>query len=104
MQLRPRIVFTRARVQTAVARILELYRRNGRYAASVEPKIIELDQNRVDLVFEIEEGPQTRVAGISFIGNENFSACCIRRRALRNPSGRGMPKLRSKFSFVFVPP
>ncbi len=78
VQLRPRVVFTRARVQAAVARILELYRRNGRYAASVEPKIIELDQNRVDLVFEIEEGPLTRVSGISFIGNENFSANTLR--------------------------
>lgn len=78
VQLRPRIVFTRARVQSAVARILELYRRNGRYAASVEPKIIELDQNRVDLVFEIEEGPLTKVSGITFIGNESFSANTLR--------------------------
>ncbi len=78
VQLRPRIVFTRARVQAAVSRILELYRRNGRYAASVEPKIIELDQNRVDLVFEIEEGPLTKVSGITFIGNESFSANTLR--------------------------
>jgi outer membrane protein insertion porin family len=78
VQLRPRIVFTRARVQAAVSRILELYRRNGRFAASVEPKIIELAQNRVDLVFEIEEGPLTRVSGITFIGNENFSANTLR--------------------------
>jgi outer membrane protein insertion porin family len=78
VQLRPRVVFTRARVQAAVSRILELYRRNGRYAASVEPKIIELDQNRVDLVFEIEEGPLTRVSGITFIGNDNFSENTLR--------------------------
>ncbi len=78
VQLRPRVVFTRARVQAAVTRILELYRRNGRYAASVDPKIIELDQNRVDLVFEIEEGPLTKVAGISFIGNTSFSANTLR--------------------------
>ncbi len=78
VQLRPRVVFTQARVQAAVTRILELYRRNGRYAASVDPKIIELDQNRVDLVFEIEEGPLTKVAGISFIGNEAFSANTLR--------------------------
>ena len=61
-----------------MSRILELYRRNGRYAASVEPKIIELDQNRVDLVFEIEEGPLTKVSGITFIGNESFSANTLR--------------------------
>ena len=73
VQLRPRTVFRRSSVQSAVARILELYRRNGRYAAVVEPKIIELDQNRVDLVFEIEEGPLTKVRSIGFIGNERFS-------------------------------
>lgn len=78
IQLRPRIVYTRSRVQNAVNRILELYRRSGRFGASVEPKIIELDQNRVDLVFEITEGPLTRVRGISFIGNETFSDSTLR--------------------------
>lgn len=78
VQLRPRVVYTRARVQNAVSRILELYRRNGRYAARVEPKIIELDQNRVDLVFEIDEGPVTGVGGIAFIGNEQFSDSTLR--------------------------
>lgn len=78
VQLRPRVVYTRARVQNAVNRILELYRRNGRYAAKVEPKIIELPQNRVDLVFEINEGPVTGVGGITFIGNEQFSDGTLR--------------------------
>ncbi|MGE3290967.1 MAG: outer membrane protein assembly factor BamA [Geminicoccaceae bacterium] len=78
IQLRPRVVYTRARVQNAVNRILELYRRNGRYAAKVEPKIIELDQNRVDLVFEISEGPTTGIGGIAFIGNEAYSDSTLR--------------------------
>ena len=72
LQLRPRVVFTRTRVQTDVQRILDLYRRNGRFAATVEPKVIELDQNRVDLVFEIDEGPRTEVQRINFVGNEKF--------------------------------
>jgi outer membrane protein insertion porin family len=72
LQLRPRVVYTRSRVQNAVSRILELYRRNGRFAATVEPKVIELPQNRVDLVFEINEGPLTKVARIVFIGNREF--------------------------------
>jgi len=78
VQLRPRVVYTRARVQSAVSRILELYRRNGRFAARVEPQVIELEQNRVDLVFEIEEGPLTKVSSISFIGNEAFSDATLR--------------------------
>jgi outer membrane protein insertion porin family len=73
VQLRPRVVYTRTRVQNDVQRILELYRRSGRFAATVEPKIIQLDQNRVDLVFEVDEGPRTGVRKITFIGNEKFS-------------------------------
>lgn len=72
VQLRPRVVYTRSRVQNAVNRILELYRRNGRFAATVEPKVIELPENRVDLVFEVNEGPVTSVARVIFIGNEAF--------------------------------
>lgn len=72
-ELRPRAVFTRARVQSDLQRILELYRRKGHFAAAVEPKIIQLPQNRVDLVYEITEGPQTGVASIKFIGNKAFS-------------------------------
>jgi outer membrane protein insertion porin family len=78
VQLRPRVVFTRSRVQNAVSRILELYRRNGRYAATVEPKTIKLDENRVDLVFEINEGPLTEVGRIIFVGNEDFSDSTLR--------------------------
>ncbi len=78
VQLRPRVVYTRSRVQNAVSRILELYRRNGRYAATVEPKIITLPENRVDLVFEVNEGPLTEVGRIVFIGNESFSDSDLR--------------------------
>ena len=57
--LRPRVVFTRTKVQSDVQRLLEIYRRSGRYAATVEPKVIQLSQNRIDLVFEVGEGPLT---------------------------------------------
>ncbi len=78
VELRPRIVFTRARVQNDAARIVELYRRAGRFAASVEPKTIERSQNRVDLIFEINEGPVTKVSRINFIGNRSFSDSQLR--------------------------
>lgn len=73
LQLRPRVVFTQTRVQSDVQRILDIYRRSGRFAATVEPKIIQLEQNRVDLIFEIDEGPLTGVVAIDFIGNKEFS-------------------------------
>lgn len=73
VQLKPRQVYTRTRVQDDVARILEVYRRSGRFGANIEPKIIRLEQNRVDLVFEIDEGPLTQIKRISFVGNRRFS-------------------------------
>jgi len=73
VQLRPRVVYTRARVQNDVQRIITVYRRSGRFAAVVEPKVIQLPSNRVDLVFEINEGEETGIRKIRFIGNKKFS-------------------------------
>ncbi|MEX1059739.1 MAG: outer membrane protein assembly factor BamA [Methyloceanibacter sp.] len=78
VQLKPRAVYTRARVQADVQRILNLYRRQGLYAAQVDPKIINLDNNRIDVVFEIAEGPTTKVRAINFIGNSAFSDSQLR--------------------------
>jgi outer membrane protein insertion porin family len=73
VSLRPRQVYTKTKVQNDVARVYQLYQRGGRYAVSVEPKIIELDQNRVNLVFEITEGEVTAIKGIKFVGNTAFN-------------------------------
>lgn len=73
VQLAPRSVFSRAKVQEDVQRILEVYKRAGRYAVVVEPKIIKRDQNRVDLVYEIDEGPEAKISKINFIGNKHYS-------------------------------
>lgn len=73
IDLRPRVVFTRTKVQNAVRRILELYQRSGRFGARVEPKIVRLPQNRVDLIFEIDEGDVTGIKKINFVGNTKFS-------------------------------
>jgi outer membrane protein insertion porin family len=78
VELRERAVFTRARVQSDVQRLIALYRRSGYFAVQVEPKIIRLDQNRVNLVFEIREGTATRIARINFLGNTAFSDSQLR--------------------------
>jgi len=78
VQLKSRSIFSRARVQSDVQRILDVYRRQGRFAARVEPKIINLQHNRIDLVYEIYEGPKTTVRSISFVGNEAFSDSQLR--------------------------
>ncbi len=82
-----RSMLTRARVQSDSQNLLEAYRRSGRYRASVEPKVIERNNNRVDLVFEIEEGDKTGVARISFIGNKAFSDGYLREQIQTRESG-----------------
>jgi outer membrane protein insertion porin family len=78
LQLKARQVYTRAKVQADTQRIQQIYRRSGRFAATVEPKVIQLEQNRVDLVFEISEGAVTGVSRIRFIGNSRFSDSQLR--------------------------
>lgn len=73
LQLRPRAVFTPALAASDRQRILDIYGRRGRFAARVEPKIIPLDQNRVDVVFEVLEGETTLISRIAFVGNKAFS-------------------------------
>lgn len=73
MQLRPRAVFTPALAEADRKRILDIYAKRGRYAATVVPKIIKLPENRVDVVFEINEGASTFVSRIAFVGNKAFS-------------------------------
>ena len=78
IKLAPRQIFTRSKVRADVARIIELYKRQGRFAATVEPKMVQLSQNRVDIVFEISEGPKSKVRQINIIGNEEFSDSDLR--------------------------
>jgi len=86
VQLRPRVVYTATKVQADAKRILDIYRRSGRFAATVEPKVIPLDQNRVDLVFEIHEGDVTEVRRIDFVGNKVFSDSDLRDEILTKES------------------
>lgn len=73
VMLSPRSTYSRAKVQEDVRRILEVYRRSGRYATVVNPEIIRRDQNRVDLIYNIDEGPLAVIDKINFIGNEHYS-------------------------------
>jgi outer membrane protein insertion porin family len=71
--LKPREIYTPAKVQEAAQKIRDMYRLSGRYGAKVVPKIVEREQNRVDLIFEISEGNLTRINKIIFVGNNHFS-------------------------------
>jgi outer membrane protein insertion porin family len=74
VQSKPRGTLSRPTVQADVQRIIEIYHRSGRFDVSVDPKIIELPNNRVDLVFEIKEGDKTGVKDIRFVGTHAFSS------------------------------
>lgn len=79
VEAQPRAIFTRARVQADVQRIVSLYRQAGHFAATVTPKVAEQPQNRVDLIFEISEGPVTNVRRINFVGNLVYTDSELRR-------------------------
>lgn len=87
LELQPRSIFSQDKVTSDVKRILDIYRRTGRYNASVEPKIIKQNENRVDLVYEISEGVTAHVEKISFVGNKQFDGDTLR-KAIRTAETR----------------
>jgi outer membrane protein insertion porin family len=78
MQLKPRAVYTAALAEADRQRILDLYARRGRFGTTVMPKIIKLDQNRVDVVYEVDDGTPTLISRIAFVGNHAFSEGTLR--------------------------
>src|SRR2546430_695796 len=72
VQSKPRGPLSRPMLQADVERIIDVYHRAGRYDVRAEPKLVELPNNRVDLVFEIVEGQKTTVRQIRFVGNRAF--------------------------------
>ncbi len=79
VQSKPRGTLSKPTVQADVQRIIEIYHHTGYYDISVVPKIIELPNNRVDLVFEITEGRKTGVKEIRFNGIHAFSSGRLKR-------------------------
>jgi outer membrane protein insertion porin family len=73
ISLKPRMVYNKVKLQSDVNKILDIYSKSGRYAATINPKVIQLPQNRINLVFEINEGPKTLVKKIIFVGNKSFN-------------------------------
>lgn len=73
ISLKPRAVYTPSKVQKDVQTILSYYRQKGFFLTKVNPQMIKRDQNRVDVIYQIEEGQETEIKGIEFVGNERFS-------------------------------
>ena len=99
IKLAPRQIFTRSAARADVERILELYRRQGRFAARVEPKIVQLDQNRVDVVFEVYEGDLAKVRRINIIGNKEFKDDRLRKEMYTRQAGGILGFLKSNDTY-----
>src|SRR5579884_3923411 len=74
VQSKPRGTLQKSMVQADVQRIIDVYHRTGYYDIDVVPKTIELPNNRVNLVFEIKEGPKTGVIELRFVGAHAYGA------------------------------
>ena len=72
LSLRARAVFTTDMAQHDREKLLEYYAANGRFAVSVQPQIIRLSDNRVDVIFNVKENNLTLISRISFVGNHAF--------------------------------
>ena len=99
IKLAPRQIFTRSAVRADVDRILDLYRRQGRFAARVDPKIVQLDQNRVDVVFEIHEGDLAKIRAINILGNKAFSDDRLRKEMFTHQAGGVLGFLKSNDTY-----
>jgi len=73
IKLKERSVFSRSKVKEDVKRLLELYQRSGRLSATVNPSVEKLDNNRINLVYKIDEANVSKVSKISIVGNRAFS-------------------------------
>ena len=73
VNLSKRSVYTKSALQKDVKRILNLYQKSGRFSASVVPKVIQLSQNRINIVYEIDEGKKSKINRISFVGNDVYN-------------------------------
>lgn len=86
IQLTARSIYTRAKVQADQQRMIEIYRATGRFATNITPKVVPLAQNRVDVIFEIDEGPKTGIAKVNFVGNDVFTSAELRKVILTSES------------------
>src|ERR1700727_904265 len=74
IQSKARDSLSRPRVQADTQRIIDVYHRNGRFDVTVTPPILHRPNNRVDLIFVVNEGEKTGVKEINFVGNKAYSS------------------------------
>jgi len=78
IKLAERAAYDETVIGADVQRLLTIYQRKGFFGTKINPKKIELDNNRVNVVYEITEGHPTYISSIDFSGNEHFSDRTLR--------------------------
>lgn len=86
VKIQPRQLLNKNKVYEEVQRILAIYQAKGYFGAKVTPQIIKREQNRVDIVFEIVEGPSASIRSIKFVGNTKFTNDQLRQIILTKES------------------
>lgn len=74
VQLKPRGTFSQATLDADVESVKAAYRRIGRDDVTVTTQVMQLGDNRVNVVFNIAEGDRTQIAAINFVGNSAYSS------------------------------
>ena len=82
IKTKERTSYDTATIGADVQRMLTIYQRKGFFGTKIEPQKIELDDNRVNVVYEITEGHPTWISDIKFEGNKKFSDATLRNEIL----------------------
>ncbi|HLD77139.1 MAG TPA: outer membrane protein assembly factor BamA, partial [Rickettsiales bacterium] len=73
LALKKRGIFTKFKLQSDLKRMNEIYLKSGRFLTKIDPKIIQKEQNRIEVIFDIKEGEKAKIADLLFVGNNAFS-------------------------------
>lgn len=72
VRLKKRAIYTKAKLESDIKRINDIYIKTGRFLANIDPKVKKEDQNRISVIFDISEGKKASIKDINFIGNRAF--------------------------------
>ncbi|SMH48580.1 outer membrane protein assembly factor BamA [Mesorhizobium australicum] len=72
VQLKPRGPFSQAQMEADVEAIKAAYSAIGRDDAEVQTQVMDLGENRVNVVFTVNEGGRTKIKSVNFVGNNAF--------------------------------
>ena len=73
MSLQKGSFYSKDKLKSDIKRINDIYIKSGRFLAKINPKIIQKEDNRIELIFNISEGKKAKIAKINMIGNQNYS-------------------------------